>query len=320
MGTAQREAKTRSKGQSSLFGADAENELQNSPGIPLETQDASEREKAAWEKDLMGVALSYNPLVNLSNTDAHGAAIALDQLTQEAAGQQTTILGIVQTVTQRLKKDGEPFLVVTMEMLGGTMETTVWPDVLEHTRPLWETGRAVRVTGRTRAKGDQLELTCDNAWDHPLDGSEPAYLAEGSGAEDGWTKPGRDELPEYVLTDGWGMEPEPDWDDVEPPDAWAPASGMNFNDRLVKMVFIETGDPQADIKLLREAVGVILEHQGMDRVNIEILTGRSRVLLDLPVVSTGYSEELQDQLEELLGPGMVSVSGEPAAVMAIAAD
>ena len=116
------------------------------------------------------------------------------------------------------------------------------------------------------------------------------------------------------------MEPEPDWDDVEPPDAWAPASGTNFSDRLVRMVFTETDDPQADIKLLREAVGVILEHQGMDRVNIEILTGRSRVLLDLPVVSTGYSEELQDQLEELLGPGMVSVSGEPAAVMATAAD
>jgi len=51
----------------------------------------------------------------------------------------------------------------------------------------------------------------------------------------------------------------------------------------------------------------MLEYPGQDKVNLEIRTGGRLVVMDLPVVSTGYCEELQKRLEELLGPGMVQV-------------
>lgn len=50
---------------------------------------------------------------------------------------------------------------------------------------------------------------------------------------------------------------------------------------------------------------MLLEYPGDDRVSLAIYTGGRRVLMDLPIVSTGYCEALKQRLEELLGPGTV---------------
>ena len=62
--------------------------------------------------------------------------------------------------------------------------------------------------------------------------------------------------------------------------------------------------------LLREVIGVILEYPGRDRVNLEIRTAGRRVIMDMPVVSTGYCDPLRERLEELLGADTVTVSHE----------
>ena len=59
--TAQREAQSRDSGQSSLFGGERSSTIQEEPGILLGSNDASPEEKAAWERELLGVALSHNP-------------------------------------------------------------------------------------------------------------------------------------------------------------------------------------------------------------------------------------------------------------------
>jgi hypothetical protein len=51
----------------------------------------------------------------------------------------------------------------------------------------------------------------------------------------------------------------------------------------------------------------MLEYPGRDRVNLEIRTGGRRVVMELPVVSTGYCDERQKRLVELLGPGAVQL-------------
>ena len=52
---------------------------------------------------------------------------------------------------------------------------------------------------------------------------------------------------------------------------------------------------------------MLLEYPGEDRVNLAIYTGGRRVVMELPVVNTGYSDELRQQLEELLGPDTVQL-------------
>ena len=53
--------------------------------------------------------------------------------------------------------------------------------------------------------------------------------------------------------------------------------------------------------LLREVIQVLLEYPGKDRINLQIHTGGRRILMELPVLTTGYSEALRGRLEELLG-------------------
>ncbi len=69
----------------------------------------------------------------------------------------------------------------------------------------------------------------------------------------------------------------------------------------------ESDDAGGDAQLLRDVIGVLLEFPGRDRVNLEIRTAGRKVLMDLPVVSTGYCQDLKQRLEVLLGPDTVQV-------------
>ena len=80
--------------------------------------------------------------------------------------------------------------------------------------------------------------------------------------------------------------------------------------KVVRLAVTESEDPSRDAHLLREVIGVLLEYPGRDRVNLDIRTGERLVRMDLPVVSTGYSERLHSRLEELLGPDTVAVHQE----------
>jgi hypothetical protein len=80
--------------------------------------------------------------------------------------------------------------------------------------------------------------------------------------------------------------------------------------KVVRLAVTESEDSSHDAHLLREIIGVLLEFPGRDRVNLDIRTGKKVVRMDLPVVSTGYCEELHFRLEELLGADTVAVHQE----------
>ena len=71
--------------------------------------------------------------------------------------------------------------------------------------------------------------------------------------------------------------------------------------RTLSLGITESDNAVDDAHLLREVIGLLLEYPGHDRVNLEIHTGASRVVLELPVVSTSYCEELKERLSALLG-------------------
>ena len=145
----------RSSGQSSLFSGESRRSgIREEPGIALGANDASPEEKAAWEHELLGVALSHNPLMALSTaSNAGNAIVSVDQLGEEMQGQAVSTLGIVSTVTERARRDGQRFLIVSMDMLGGQLEVIVWPESLQRTETVWRPGRTVRVAGKVRLRG-----------------------------------------------------------------------------------------------------------------------------------------------------------------------
>ena len=316
--TAQREAQMRSSGQSSLFGGKSGGgSARNEPGIALGTNDASPEEKAAWERELLGVALSHNPLMALSTASSAGNAIvAVDQLSEEMQGQAVTTLGIVSTVTERARRDGQRFLIVSMDMLGGQLEIIIWPESLQRTEEVWQPGRTVRVNGKVRLRGDQVELVCEDAEEYVQDSpsnlpdpaNQPARSnGNGNGRGYGNSAPQSNGNGHYSRAgngngNGNGSH-------APAPTAAEPYGG-NGSNRLVQLAVTESDDPQHDAMLLREVIGVILEYPGRDRVNLEIRTAGRRVIMDMPVVSTGYCDPLRERLEELLGADTVTVSHE----------
>ena len=263
----------------------------------------------------------------LTTSKTDGSLVSLDQLSEEMQGQQVGVIGIVNTVTERARRDGQRFIIVGLELLGGVVEVTVWPEALQRTEELWQTGRTVRVQGRVRLRGEQLELSCDDAEefapDQPstLSGNGSAAAAgtngNGSGGGRGQSRNGNGSSQsrngnghsQNTPANGYGARHASGNGHGAAEEGSGPTSLAGSN-RLVQLAVTESDDPQHDAMLLREVIGVILEYPGRDKVNLEIRTPGRRVLMELPVVSTGYCDPLRTRLEDLLGPDTVAVTQE----------
>lgn len=294
--TAQREVRTRSSGQTSMFGGstDQQGPVQV-PEIPLTAPDVSIEQKAAWERELLGLPLSHNPLKALAALDAGDALTSLDQLDESMQGQSLSLLGHISAVNERHTREQKRFLVVTLDLLSGSLEVIVWPDMLARTQHIWQEGKLVRVTGKLRLRADQFSLACDRVEERSFD--------EAATANDKSPAPGNSEVAVRPNGSRRGRT------SVTGPTASAPSNGRAH--RVVFLEVTESEDVTKDANLLREVIGVLLEYPGTDRVNLGIRTGGRKVLMDLPVVSTGYCEGLSQRLESLLGPNAVTLQVEP---------
>ncbi len=300
--TAQREAQSRNSGQTSMFGGDANVTGDQLPGISLGINDVSPEQKGVWERELLGVSLSHNPLMALSGMDSGGAINSADQISEELQGQSISVLGYISTVTERSTREGKRFLIVGLELLGGPLEVMVWPDVLQLTNEIWKEGRMTRIAGKIRIRGDQTSLICDEAEEYSPDkptglsiqSVTPSSGNNGNGQHKNHKNNGASSPPAAVTV------------------ANNDAKTKSESNRMVSLAVTESDDPTHDAMLLREVIGVILEYPGKDRVNLDIKTGGKRILMDLAVVSTGYCEVLHQRLEAMLGPDSVGVHQEMA--------
>ena len=290
--TAQREARTRSSGQTSMFvGSTDQKSPADVPGIPLTGPDVAIEQKAAWERELLGLPLSHNPLKALAALNAGDALTSLDQLDESMQGQSMSLLGHVSAVNERYTREQKRFLVVTLDLLSGPMEVIVWPDVLARTQQIWQEGKLVRTSGKLRIRGDQFSLACDAVQEHSqseeatVNGKGPSAKHSDAAARANGSRRGR-----TAVTD---------------PVASVPSNGRSH--RVVSLEVTESEDASKDANLLREVIGVLLEYPGKDRVNLGIRTGGRKVLMELSVVSTAYSDDLRQRLESLLGPNTVAL-------------
>ena len=304
--TAQREARTRASGQSSLFaGGDASSGGQL-PGVALGTGDVSQEQKGAWERELLGVNLSHNPVMALASLDTGDAINSVDQIGSDLHGSQIRVVGYVSGKSERSTREGKTFLIVNLELLGGQLEVLVWPETLQRTAEVWREGRLTVISGKIRERGDQTSLVCDDAEEYGSDGPPKPAAPEAvhapvanSNANGNGNSYGRDHRSN-------------ERDETAAAPNGNGSHGNQGANRMVSLGVTESEDPAQDALLLREVIGVILEYPGRDRVNLNIKTAGKRVILDLPVVSTGYCETLHQRLEDLLGPNSVAVHHEMA--------
>jgi DNA polymerase-3 subunit alpha len=298
--TAQLEARTRSSGQTSMFDGSFSGGMDQSgqgtlPGIVLSAADVPSEQKAAWERELLGVSLSLNPERARAVLDAGDSITSLAQLDEDMQGQTLTLLGLISGVSERYTRDQKRFLVVTLDLLDGPVEVTVWSEVLERTQKLWQEGKLVRAAGRLRIRGDQLSLACDRAEEYSPDRPSPVAAA-GRDSKNGRNGPGSNGSRQSRASR---------------PATTANGAASVGRSRTLSLGVTESGNAAADTNLLREVIGVLLEFPGKDKVSLEIRTGGRKVVMDFPVVSTGYCDGLRNRLEALLGPYSVVLQGPP---------
>ena len=179
MSSAQTESKIRNSGQTSLFDrmdggfqetvlatdrTSQDSDPKDSGPEDVGPEDVGPEEKARWERELIGVSLSHNPLRELVQLDVGDKVTSLDQIEEDLVGRPMTLLGQISSVRERYTKDEKKFLTITLELLGGTIEAVIWPDALERMTENpndWDGGTIVMASGRLRDRSGQYSLHCE---------------------------------------------------------------------------------------------------------------------------------------------------------------
>ncbi len=291
---AQQETRNRNSGQFGMFGE----EMDSGAGgtlLELDTSyaDYTPQEKANLEKEYLGVALSYNPLLALAAINPGDAYNSVDQLDEEMISSTVTLLGHVAAVTERYTRDNRKFLRIDLAMVGGQVEAMVWPDSLEKTAHVWQQGRVARVTGRLQIRGDDFSISCYDAQEYELPENAPMAPASPvapAGASQRHT-PSPNVPTKSPQANGSPAAARPE-----------KANGSNgHREAGVLVQMVETDQPDEDRYRLRQAIRVMLEYTGEDKVYLELnLKEGRKVLMEIPTVSTAVCDELQQRVQDVL--------------------
>ncbi len=142
------------EGQIGLFdlGDDVQSEAYQMPKM----EEFPQTELLGMEKEVTGMYLSGHPMAAYSEVYRRGIVARMDEIAQSAAGesdkysdeQYVDVLAIVSDVKKKATKSGSNMAFVTIEDIYGSIETLVFPKVLERYAELLVPGSAVKVHGR----------------------------------------------------------------------------------------------------------------------------------------------------------------------------
>ena len=278
---AQQEARLRQSGQTTMFDMLGENVPRPLGDLELvEAEAATPREKLAWEKELLGVPMSDNPISAIAFSSNTSAIAVRDEL-DDAVDQRVSLVGEVSSAIPRTLRDGRPYVAATLELFGGSVEVMAWPDLYERDPEIWEEGNFLWVVGKVRARDDRLSVHAAEARVYTLPGEDSAVLSANGASE-----------AKVVASDAASPLPEKGQATAESEDA----------QRTVLVNLADTGNSTEDAYLLKSTLQLLLEFPGTDRVHLEITSSGKRVRLEMPLVTTRFCPELEEHLASLIGP------------------
>jgi len=263
---AQREQRLRDTGQTTMFDLWGETTSVPLPDLNMEPSETTDREKAFWEKELLGVSFSEKPFSPAPNSNTKFCV----DIDEELDGQVVITAGRVTSARYLLTRDGRSFASAVIEDFSGQVEVMVWPKVYAETDELWQEGNELVVQGKVRVRDDQVQISCDRArfYEPPPEGSKPAAASEPAAAETPLAKP-----------------------------AAAPPAEKQ---RLIINIK-QTADKEADIERLNKIITILKEYPGRDEVKMNILNGGEATPLRFTNIQSGYCPELKQRLVELVG-------------------
>jgi DNA polymerase-3 subunit alpha len=155
--------------QTTLFGAtySAPNFLKKDEGVAAGT--VSSREKLAWEKELLGLYLSGNPLDEFKNKIKASKVAPIREIlaAQNGSGSNSNgiyrIAGTISKIKRVVNRTGQPILFVEIEDTSDSMETVVFADTLSKNPNIWRENNVILLAGKLSWRNAEPKFVCQQA-------------------------------------------------------------------------------------------------------------------------------------------------------------
>lgn len=166
----QRLQKEKASGQTDLFGTLSDDAASAKPTLQLTPPEHKHnaRELLLWERELLGLYLSQQPLAAFSALLAEQTT-PLNLLKPEHDGRAVVVGGSITETREITTKNGQKMAFVKVEDEHGDIEAVLFPSAYQQTVGLWERDRVVLVRGKLSTKGrdgntgDEVKLLVDDA-------------------------------------------------------------------------------------------------------------------------------------------------------------
>ena len=144
--------KEASSGQTDLFGGMGDiAHIQPTMAIVTSPTKYTDRERLAWERELMGLYISAHPL---DNYDAYfeEQTIPLSQLSPDIDGKKVTIGGLISKIRTIITKSGSKMAFVGIEDKTGETELVIFPNLFEQYGAKLVQDAVIKATGKINAR------------------------------------------------------------------------------------------------------------------------------------------------------------------------
>ena len=334
--------KARDVGQSSLFDVFGEQSDGvaglHVPRIPMPSIPATaadKKEELLWEKELLGLTLSEDPIARaLEGMDRAGVS-NLGDITEESVSTLMTFLGVLSGVRRITTRKGEAMLVATLEDLTGAIELVAFPKSLAKYGDLLRDDAVVKVTARVDNRRDTTQLVVETVEAAtalaPLDEPAPAVSEmdlEGLGDLPEPAPPAPNLEPAPVVTPPIAPTPVATAAPVRArrqvklnPNGHGGGSAMSGNGhhheiparspaagRMLRLYLPRTGDHEGDVRRMQDVYSVLRDSSGPDQVTLYLPNGVGTVVLESQH-TIAVSPALLEALRQVLGPERVVVEG-----------
>jgi DNA polymerase-3 subunit alpha len=275
---AQIEQKAASAGQTSLFDVFGMETMTPAP-VSIVVDDnvaVNERERALWEKEILGFQFGDHPYLEASRWLAARVTHDTSQMTPDVSGEKVVFGGLVTGIRRILTKTKSQMAVLTLEDLHGTIEAVVFPRIYERSAEVFREDAILVVEGKLDTRSDRPQVVVDRAEE--------------------WTAPPKGTPPPAVVDRPKSEPPKPKPKPVEP-------EAVKMQKRVIRVVVPRGEDDNACLRLL-EQLHVLVERSsgGMDELQL-VLHDRSGARIELAGadIAVRHTQELETQMRTLVG-------------------
>jgi DNA polymerase-3 subunit alpha len=287
--------------QSSMFEMMSESENIATPQIDLNNLPVTDEEKGALEKEFIGIYFTHNPFDRLDSLGSDGSIPMAQVMTN--VGKEVEVTGMIISSRTFTIRNGQTAMSITLQDRSGSVEATIWPDLLKSATNLLNINQPIRVIGNVRGQGDRLSISCTQIYD-PLApkpfNSSPNIQKDRFKAQKHYSSTQKDQL----------LKEQPSLSQSQKELKTSSPSIQSEKNKNIRFKLIlelqETGNKDSDLRILNQLISVMERFPGADTVLLSIITDGEKITLNLPT-RTKYGSDLALEITKIIGKGHLSV-------------